>query len=90
MRWLKARALTTLPPRPGSGTSGRVFLSFSGRARRGRPAGTKGSFTEAAEAGAMEAKVRPARAEDKEPLMSFIRQVWGGHDYLPYVWDLVL
>ena len=38
----------------------------------------------------MEAKVRPARAEDKEPLMSFIRQVWGGHDYLPYVWDLWL
>lgn len=35
----------------------------------------------------MEAKVRPARASDKEPLMKFIRHVWGGHDYLPYVWD---
>ena len=35
----------------------------------------------------MEAQVRPARASDKKPLMSFIRKVWGGHDYLPYVWD---
>jgi len=35
----------------------------------------------------MEAKVRPARAADKAPLMSFIKDVWGGHDYIPLVWD---
>ena len=35
----------------------------------------------------MEGKVRPARQSDKEPLMSFIKEVWGGHDYIPYVWD---
>jgi GNAT superfamily N-acetyltransferase len=32
-------------------------------------------------------KVRPARTEDKEPLMRFIKDVWGGHDYIPEVWD---
>ena len=31
--------------------------------------------------------MRPARPSDKEPLMSFIRYVWGGHDYIPQVWD---
>lgn len=31
--------------------------------------------------------MRRARAEDKEPLMQFIRNVWGGHDYIPEVWD---
>jgi GNAT superfamily N-acetyltransferase len=35
----------------------------------------------------MEAKVRPANASDKIPLMSFIKDVWGGHDYIPAVWD---
>jgi len=35
----------------------------------------------------MDAKVRPARAADKAPLMSFIKEVWGGHDYIPSVWD---
>jgi len=35
----------------------------------------------------MEAKVRSARAADKAPLMSFIKDVWGGHDYIPSVWD---
>jgi GNAT superfamily N-acetyltransferase len=35
----------------------------------------------------MDARVRPARASDKVPLMSFITHVWGGHDYIPYVWD---
>ncbi len=35
----------------------------------------------------MEARVRPARTSDREPLMSFIKDVWGGHDYIPYVWD---
>ena len=35
----------------------------------------------------MEAKVRPARPEDRAPLMSFIKDVWGGHDYIPIVWD---
>ncbi|MDG6950550.1 MAG: GNAT family N-acetyltransferase [Nitrososphaerota archaeon] len=31
--------------------------------------------------------VRRARPSDKEPLMSFIKDVWGGHDYIPSVWD---
>ncbi|HEV2137434.1 MAG TPA: GNAT family N-acetyltransferase [Nitrososphaerales archaeon] len=35
----------------------------------------------------MDFRIRPARAEDKEPLMSFIKDVWGGHDYIPEVWD---
>jgi ribosomal protein S18 acetylase RimI-like enzyme len=35
----------------------------------------------------MEAKVRPARPADKAPLMSFIKDVWSGHDYIPLVWD---
>lgn len=35
----------------------------------------------------MKARVRPARPSDKEPLMSFIKDVWGGHDYIPLVWD---
>jgi GNAT superfamily N-acetyltransferase len=35
----------------------------------------------------MEAKVRPAKQADKAPLMRFIKDVWGGHDYIPYVWD---
>jgi GNAT superfamily N-acetyltransferase len=32
-------------------------------------------------------EVREAAPRDKEPLMSFIRKVWGGHDYIPHVWD---
>lgn len=35
----------------------------------------------------MEARVRRARSSDREPLMEFIRHVWGGHDYIPRVWD---
>jgi ribosomal protein S18 acetylase RimI-like enzyme len=35
----------------------------------------------------MIARVRPARRADKEPLMSFIKDNWGGHDYIPQVWD---
>lgn len=35
----------------------------------------------------MDAVVRPARQSDREPLMSFIKNVWGGHDYIPKVWD---
>jgi GNAT superfamily N-acetyltransferase len=35
----------------------------------------------------MDAIVRPARPSDKAPLMSFIKDVWGGHDYIPQVWD---
>lgn len=31
--------------------------------------------------------VRRARPSDKEHLMSFIKDVWGGHDYIPHVWD---
>jgi GNAT superfamily N-acetyltransferase len=34
-----------------------------------------------------EAVVRPARPSDREPLMSFIKDVWSGHDYIPKVWD---
>ncbi len=36
---------------------------------------------------AMGPLVRPAEPSDKEPLMSFIKGVWGGHDYIPGVWD---
>jgi ribosomal protein S18 acetylase RimI-like enzyme len=32
-------------------------------------------------------EIRRAREVDKEPLMEFIKHVWGGHDYIPYVWD---
>ncbi|MDE1857587.1 MAG: GNAT family N-acetyltransferase [Thaumarchaeota archaeon] len=35
----------------------------------------------------MDARIRPARRSDKAPLMSFIKDVWGGHDYIPTVWD---
>jgi GNAT superfamily N-acetyltransferase len=35
----------------------------------------------------MIARVRPARPGDKEPLMSFIKDNWGGHDYIPKAWD---
>lgn len=35
----------------------------------------------------MRARVRRARPSDREPLMEFIRHVWGGHDYIPRVWD---
>jgi len=35
----------------------------------------------------LEAKVREARPADKASLMSFIKDVWGGHDYIPKVWD---
>ena len=31
--------------------------------------------------------MRPARPSDKAPLMSFIKDVWSGHDYIPKVWD---
>jgi len=32
-------------------------------------------------------EVREAVQSDKEPLMQFIKDIWGGHDYLPFVWD---
>lgn len=35
----------------------------------------------------MEIRVRRARPSDKEPLMEFVKKVWGGHDYIPGVWD---
>lgn len=35
----------------------------------------------------MKVMVRPARTEDRKPLMAFISHVWGGHDYIPRVWD---
>lgn len=31
--------------------------------------------------------VRPAKPSDKKPLMEFISRIWGGHDYIPRVWD---
>ncbi len=35
----------------------------------------------------MQTLIRAARPSDKIPLMEFIKDVWGGHDYIPYVWD---
>jgi len=35
----------------------------------------------------MKVEIRRAKASDKEPLMRFIRHIWGGHDYIPWVWD---
>jgi GNAT superfamily N-acetyltransferase len=35
----------------------------------------------------MNFRVRPARPADKVQLMSFIKDTWGGHDYIPRVWD---
>ncbi|HXW36327.1 MAG TPA: GNAT family N-acetyltransferase [Nitrososphaerales archaeon] len=35
----------------------------------------------------MKIEIRRAKASDKEPLMSFIKDVWGGTDYIPEVWD---
>jgi len=31
--------------------------------------------------------VREARESDREPLMNFVAKTWGGHDYIPSVWD---
>src|SRR5436309_1603830 len=31
--------------------------------------------------------VREAKPSDKEPLMGFVTKTWGGHDYIPSVWD---
>jgi GNAT superfamily N-acetyltransferase len=31
--------------------------------------------------------VRPAKSSDKGPLMEFVSRIWGGHDYVPRVWD---
>ena len=31
--------------------------------------------------------MRPVRPSDKAPLMEFISRNWGGHDYIPRVWD---
>ncbi|QQG48840.1 MAG: GNAT family N-acetyltransferase [archaeon] len=35
----------------------------------------------------MRAVVRKARPSDRSELMKFIRGIWGGHDYIPQVWD---
>lgn len=35
----------------------------------------------------MNARVRLARSADKGQLMSFIKDVWEGHDYIPRIWD---
>ena len=47
--------------------------------KRTSPVGATGAPTEV--------KVRPAVPTDKSPLMSFIKDVWGGTDYIPQVWD---
>src|SRR5229473_3595212 len=31
--------------------------------------------------------VREANPSDKKPLMEFVAKTWGGHDYIPTVWD---
>src|SRR3989442_9938933 len=31
--------------------------------------------------------VREAKPSDKKPLMHFVTKTWGGHDYIPSVWD---
>jgi GNAT superfamily N-acetyltransferase len=31
--------------------------------------------------------VRVAKPSDKKPLMDFVKKTWGGHDYVPSVWD---
>lgn len=35
----------------------------------------------------MVVKIRKAKPSDKGPLLDFIKDVWGGHDYIPGVWD---
>ncbi|MDA4124989.1 MAG: GNAT family N-acetyltransferase [Thaumarchaeota archaeon] len=35
----------------------------------------------------MSVRIRDAEPSDKNRLMSFIKDIWGGHDYIPYVWD---
>lgn len=35
----------------------------------------------------MNVRVRLARPADKGQLMSFIKGIWGGHDYIPRIWD---
>jgi len=37
-----------------------------------------------------ELQIRPARAEDKEPVLAFCAQTWEWGDYLPEVWDFWL
>lgn len=32
-------------------------------------------------------KIRIAREYDKEYVMSWIKDIWSGHDYIPYTWD---
>ncbi len=35
----------------------------------------------------LEIVVREATAGDREPLMAFVKKTWGGHDYIPGVWN---
>jgi len=32
-------------------------------------------------------RIRQAREKDREYIMSWIKEIWSGHDYIPYVWD---
>jgi len=40
-----------------------------------------------ARSGAVRFAVRRAKASDREPLLEMAKRVWGGHDYMPLVWD---
>ena len=35
----------------------------------------------------VQVKLRKAGPEDKGPILEISRKIWGGHDYLPSVWD---
>jgi RimJ/RimL family protein N-acetyltransferase len=35
----------------------------------------------------LKVEVREAEPSDKEPLMEFVSKTWGGHDYIPVIWD---
>jgi len=35
----------------------------------------------------VQVKIRRARAADKAPILEISKKIWGGHDYLPSVWD---
>ena len=35
----------------------------------------------------MSIRIRRARPSDKRAIMEFVKDIWRGHDYIPYVWD---
>jgi len=48
---------------------------------------TKHYYRNASESSRMDFRVRPAKPTDKGQLMSFVKDIWGGHDYIPRIWD---